>query len=279
MQISKKIKAGIKRFFILLKLGWVWNLLKAAQIQIAKLVFRKGIRRKIGDIDRIYLCHDCRDAALPAAWEIDWWKKLTQEIHPGDTIVDVGAYIGVLTVVLARKAGITGRVLAFEPHPKTAALFKQNLKLNGVSGQVEFFDLAIGQDSRSLLLADKGSISRIIPTTAAGSSDCLNVKSGSLDGILGNRKIDIIKIDVEGYEANVLYGAANLLRRKEGSPRFILIECHPHLWKESGVSSKDMVVFLQDAGYAIEMPGLKAGEELDKLDHHWVIFAAKKISA
>jgi hypothetical protein len=40
-----------------------------------------------------------------------------------------------------------------------------------------------------------------------------------------------------------------------------------------------MVVFLQDAGYAIEMPGLKAGEELDKLDHHWVIFAAKKISA
>lgn len=279
VHIFKKIKAGIKHLFVFLKLSWLWNLLKPAQILILKLVFRKGIKRNIGGIEKIYVCHDCWDSAMPATWEVNWWKKLTQEIRPGDTIVDVGAYIGIFTIILARKTGVTGKVLAFEPHPKSAALFKKNIELNGVSRQVEFFDIAIGQDSKPLLLVDKDSISRIISTAATSCTDCLSVKSSSLDEILQNRKIDIIKIDVEGYEANVLYGARNLLSKKEGHPRFIFIECHPYLWKELGASSKDIVAPLQDAGYTIEMPELKKNKELDNLKHHWVIFASKKISA
>jgi len=96
-----------------------------------------------------------------------------------------------------------------------------------------------------------------------------------LDEILQDRKIDIIKIDVEGYEAKVLYGAKDLLRRKKDYPRFILIECHPYRWKELGVNSKNIMTLLQDAGYAIEMPELEKNKELDNLEHHWVIFASK----
>jgi len=278
MKVFKKIKSGIKSLFSLLRLGWAWNLLRPAQIRFSKIVFRKGLKRKIGDIDRIYLCHDCWDAGMPASWEIDWWKKLTQQIRPGDTIVDVGAYVGIFTIILAKKTGVTGRVLAFEPNPNSADLFKKNIKLNGVSGQVEFFNLAAGRDSQPLLLADKDSISRIIPAAAMRSGDCLSVKSISLDEMFANRKIDLIKIDVEGYEADVLYGAGRLLKKTQGSPRFILIECHPPLWKELGVGGKEIADFLQDCGYAIEMPRLPEGQDLDSLKHHWVIFAAKKFT-
>jgi len=275
MRIFKKIRTGIKHLIVLLKLSRFLDLVETVLILILKLVFRKGIKRKIGDIGKLYVCHDCRNSDMPATWEIDWWKKLTQEIRPGDTIVDVGAYIGIVTIILARKTGITGKVLAFEPHPKNAALFKKNIKLNGVSGQVEFFDIAIGRDSKPLLLVDKGSISHIISSAAPGCTDCLTVKSSSLDEILQNRKIDIVKIDVEGYEANVLYGARNLLRKKESCPRFIWIECHPHLWKELGVNSRDIIVPLEDAGYTIEMPKIEEDKELDNLSYHWVIFASE----
>lgn len=279
MQIFKEIKSRSKRVFLLLKLGWLWGLLRPTQLKISKLIFRKGIKKSFGDIDRIYLCYDCWDADMPAAWEINWWRRLTQEIRPQDTIVDVGAYIGILTIIMARKAGRSGKVVAFEPNPKSLKLFKKNIKLNEVAEQVEFFDLAVGQDSRELALVGQGSITRVIPAATPGGGSYLSVKSAALDEILGNRKIDLMKIDVEGYEASVLYGAKNLLSKKETSPRFMLIECHPHFWKELGVSSKDISAFLEEAGYLIEMPNLQGNQELDSLKHHWVIFAAKKISA
>lgn len=275
MHIFKKLRSGTKHLLILFGLGWLCNLVKSAQIRLLKLFFRKGITRKIGDIDKVHLCSDCLDSVVPKVWEVGWWKKLTQQIRPQDTIVDVGAYVGVFTIIMAKRTGVTGKVLAFEPNPQSVALLKKNIELNGVSGQVEFFNIAVGKDHDSHTLVNHGDISCIVPSAPPGCTDYLTVKSGTLDEMLQNRKIDIIKIDVEGYEANVLYGARNLLSKKEGNPRFIWIECHPHVWKKLGTSSKDILTPLKEAGYTIEMPKLPENKELEDLNHHWVIFAAK----
>jgi FkbM family methyltransferase len=48
-----------------------------------------------------------------------------QEVREGDTIVDVSAYIGVLTIAMAKKIGNTGKVIAFEPNPQSLALLKK----------------------------------------------------------------------------------------------------------------------------------------------------------
>ncbi len=275
MSIVKKAKSGIRHLLVFFKLDWFFNLFASAVIIILDLFFRKGIRKDMRGIGKVYVCHECWNSATPEMHEIKWWEKLIQETKEGDTIVDVGAFIGIFTIILAKKTGKSGKVLAFEPNPKNAALFNKNVKLNAVSGQVEFFDIAISEETKPLLLTSDGPISHIVAGAMPGYGNCLTVKSRPLDEILQGRKIDIMKIDTEGYEANILRGARDLLKKKEGSPRFILIECHPYEWKALGASSKDITAALQDAGYAIEMPQPPENKKLDDLQCHWVIFASK----
>lgn len=275
MSIVKKAESGIRHLFVFLKLTRLSNLFASAGIIILNFLFRKGIRKDIAGVGKVYVCHECWNSTIPGIHEVKWWEKLIQETKEGDTIVDVGAYVGIFTIILAKKAGKSGKVLAFEPNPKNSALFNKNVKLNGVSGQVEFFDIAISEDTKPLLLASDGPTSHIVAEAMPGYGNCLTVKSRPLDEILQGRKIDIMKIDTEGYEANILRGAKNLLKKKEDSPRFILIECHPYEWKALGASSKDIMAALQDAGYAIESPQPPESKKLDDLQCHWVIFASK----
>jgi len=248
-----------------------------AQTLILKLVFRKGLIRNIPGVGEVYICPECRKSgAVPLSFEAKWWERLVQEIRPGDIIVDVGAYVGVLTVIAAKKAGQKGRVLAFEPNPESAALFKKNIQLNGITGQVEFFNLAIGEKNEPLILADQGSKSQIVPSASSGCAKLFKVHSRSLDEALLDRKNDILKIDTEGCEESVIRGAKNLLRRRDGYPRFIYIECHPLKWDEFGVKSKDIIAILEGAGYAVEIPETPKHVGLDSLRGAWVLFAARK---
>ncbi len=269
--LFKRIKLNVKRLMFALRLNWVIDLAKYMPVLISKLILRKGLKKKIGDIGKIYVSFNLRQESLPTQIESDWWARLINEIRPQDTIADVGAYIGIFTVLLAKKTGPNGKVLAFEPNPKSLALLKENVRINGVSQQVEYYNFAIGKGPGQLLLVNEAATSHIVSSDKE--SNCFSVKSSSLDALIGDRKIDLIKIDVEGYENNVIYGARDLLRKKD-APRFIWIECHPYL-KEAGFNSTEIKAQLEDAGYAIEVPALPPDKELDGLDHHWVMFASR----
>jgi len=73
----------------------------------------------------------------------------------------------------------------------------------------------------------------------------------TLDEYFKDRKVNLLKIDVEGFEQAVLEGAVNLLKDKQRRPRAIFIEMHPFAWPVSGASSPGILALLARAGYGL----------------------------
>jgi FkbM family methyltransferase len=142
-------------------------------------------------------------------------------LQPGSVVIDVGANLGEWTVPLARKVGPTGRVLAIEPAPRSAAALESTLAANALR-HAEIVRWAIGGYDGVTQFAvpivtsartDTGT-ARIAPACAG--HDALQIPLRSLDSLAAEydlARLDLIKIDVEGHERRVLDGAAAILDR------------------------------------------------------------------
>jgi FkbM family methyltransferase len=130
-------------------------------------------------------------------------------LRQGDLFADVGANIGSYTVLAS---GVVGcRTVAFEPDPVTASTLERNINLNNMAERVELHISAVGEqngdvrfsiglDTENHVLTDADPTGRYVPMQ-------------TLDrALLDRRRVpDLIKIDVEGYEAEVLRGARAVL--------------------------------------------------------------------
>jgi FkbM family methyltransferase len=143
-------------------------------------------------------------------------EALSSYARPGSAAFDVGANIGIYTVVLAAAIGAGGRVLAFEPAPESVERLRRNLRLNGLSN-VDVLPLAVGASSESvaLYLSDDAachSASAVAAERRGGRS--LTVAASSLDTVwneVRRPQVSVVKIDVEGTELGVLEGASEFL--------------------------------------------------------------------
>ncbi|MEZ2219249.1 FkbM family methyltransferase [Rhizobium sp. RCC_161_2] len=129
---------------------------------------------------------------------------------PEDALaVDVGAYIGNHTLFFSSVLGV--RTLAIEPNPVAFAVLQANVELNGVNGLVELHPLALGA------AAGTGEIVGADATNLGGArflqADRGDIRMASLDDIVGERRVHLIKVDVNGAEADVLRGAAQTIAR------------------------------------------------------------------
>lgn len=152
-------------------------------------------------------------------------------IRPGDTVMDVGANIGIVTVCMANLVGKSGRVHSFEPNPVLAQLLQQVIERNQLHN-VKLHPIAVGSEHSQLELR--------VPTSNAGaaslvrnvgSPDCkaVTVPVKPLSVIAAQESIGslrLIKIDVEGYETEVFRGARGLLQSVR--PDAILFELNEH---------------------------------------------------
>lgn len=149
------------------------------------------------------------DGTLPEPGTLSVLNKL---LIPGGRFVDVGANLGLFSVVASRRVGTAGRVWAIEPTPSTIAALKVTLQLNGVDKIVTLLECAAG--------AEKGEAKLHIGRTCGHNSilplddakDMVDVPVVALDTLLSGERVDVIKIDVEGWEMNVLKGLENTLR-------------------------------------------------------------------
>jgi FkbM family methyltransferase len=131
-----------------------------------------------------------------------------------DTFVDVGANVGIYSL-LASRAVAEGQVLAFEPNPIAAERMRQNLRLNKLDNVV-LQTAAVGTRAGSAALtATLGTADHI----AAGEPSEINTISVSMTtldvAVMGASPVSLVKIDVEGFEVEVLRGASDLLTRDD----------------------------------------------------------------
>ena len=149
-------------------------------------------------------------------------------LRPGDVFYDIGANVGLYSVLVAKTLGARGQVIAFEPEPGAYAHLQDNLELNGVN-IVRAFSKALGARNGSARLygGDENADSSLVgPPTGK------DLGYRAVEMVDGDRFVEAgklpppraVKIDVEGYEYEVLTG----LRRTLGDSACELVCCEVH---------------------------------------------------
>ena len=128
-------------------------------------------------------------------------------LRPSDLFIDIGANIGSYTILAA--ADIKASVMAIEPHPETFALLLQNIAINQAAKRIEALNMALGASKDILKFTKTHDTGNHI--AVPGEKDVAEVSVNTLDNVLYGKVPALIKIDVEGYEAEVLKGATATL--------------------------------------------------------------------
>jgi FkbM family methyltransferase len=150
-------------------------------------------------------------------------RGIQESVEPGHTAVDAGAHIGYFTLLLAKRVGEQGKVIAFEPWPENCQALRENVALNGYRNVVVENKAVGGRSTRVTLRPGRDGP---LPCTGSiGSDEGLEVHSVSLDDYFGERgeKVSFVKMDIEGAEADALEGARATLDRHRP---VLLIELH-----------------------------------------------------
>jgi len=184
-------------------------------------------------------------------------RRLKTLVRPGDTVLDIGAHIGLFSVVAARWVGPGGRVVAFEPSPETRAALVDHLELNRVRDRVDVRGEAIAAvsgaaDFFSVAFSPESTLNPV--HSRLGEASSLRVPVTTIDtfceaNLIGPR---VIKIDVEGLELQALRGAARTIGRARPA---VLVEMHPMNWHEVGESVSSADCLLRSLGCRIEAIG------------------------
>ncbi|MFN2578329.1 MAG: FkbM family methyltransferase [Pyrinomonadaceae bacterium] len=224
----------------------MWNRVRPFYQNVLDRTAPGGILRRINGTDSILVAPSQRD--INETYEPAVWRELMDEVQIGDTVADVGAYRGLYSIAIARRVGSVGRVVSFEPDSKNFSILETHIQLNRVGDTVQPIQAAAGAHMGAVFLSSNLGESHVVAHGQAGASEVICV---TLDSIFASRKVDLIKIDVEGYEEHVIRGAKSLLADEYRSPRAIYIEVHPFAWQAFQSSSESLFELLQALNYQV----------------------------
>jgi FkbM family methyltransferase len=163
----------------------------------------------------------------------------------GDIVIDVGANIGKYTINSGNLVGSDGKVYAFEPSNRPFELLCKSIKENRLENIVFPIQAAVSnkEGKSKLYLSNQEPITSIIFKL---SDNFIEVETTTLDSFINKqklKKVDWIKIDVEGAEYEVLSGAINTLKNYNVNLIFEVLE----------VNKEKVLHFLEDLGYKVSM--------------------------
>lgn len=179
-------------------------------------------------------------------WTVAW---LERTVRPGDVVWDVGANIGVYTLLAARLLGDDGTVVAVEPGYANFAALCDNIVLNGLGEQVVPLPLVLGESARTATLdysdLRAGSALHLVDGSAGGAPYRQPVLVHTVDQVVESFGVEpptLLKLDVDGGEAAVLAGAVAALARSE--LRSVLVEIESELTEDvvSALAEADLLL-------------------------------------
>lgn len=248
--IEGKIKAYFEKNFqyFLNKARWEENLLTGNKYLDKKISQSSTIRCYTDSLlgELIYL----------EKFEEEETKFVSSYLNTGDIFIDVGANIGLFSLIASERVGLEGHVYAFEPHPITCNRLMENVSINNFTS-VSIIPKALS-DKASILsffsYKDRmDAFNSFAPILENYSYDKIDVEAIKLSDFLNElsenvrRKIKLVKIDVEGWEIPVLKGAIDFFSSPNAPA--ILVEFTENNAKVAGFSCQELYDLGVNLGY------------------------------
>ena len=222
-----------------------WPAIFGERLYRKKVEVNPGVYIWAGLIDVIQ-----RNLIVHAQWDPKILRTLKMYLKPGATFLDIGANIGYFTLIASSLVGRSGTVVAFEPSLRAIELLSANLRLNQVQNVV-IYSIAVGKESAL------GTFYQATPNNIGASSLCQLASAVGIERVpvyrlddllepMGFRP-DVVKIDVEGFELDVIRGMEVLLRR---SRPVVLCEVTVEWIINRGQDPNDMLKLMEDLGYS-----------------------------
>lgn len=204
----------------------------------------------------------CWFIRLTGHWDSNEKKILEKIIKKEFNIVEVGANFGVHTLMMAKLVGEKGKIYAFEANPTVSKYLKESIKLNNLSNNITLFEKAAGDvPGESFLEYGIQNIGGGHIVTSKSPST-IKTEIVRLDDVVEEQRIDLLKIDAEGYEFNILKGAKELITRNIDHI-ILMMEFVPSHLKNQKTDPELVIQFLKSHKFSLWRVGKKnLGEPL-----------------
>jgi FkbM family methyltransferase len=185
---------------------------------------------------------------LEGDYEASVERILLSNLRPGTMFYDVGAHIGVFSLIAARNLGVKGSVFAFEPDPANVRRIKEHVARNQLDA-IRIIPKAVSSTDGRLRFqraSFQSSMNRgvLLEDASAPQESTIEVESITLDAVAREHALpSLIKIDVEGSEAAVLQGSEEIFRSAKP-----LLVCEIH----NEQASSDVTRWLLERGYKFQ---------------------------
>jgi FkbM family methyltransferase len=211
-------------------------------------LFAKGVAVKLtsGDVVRL---HPRFLGMRPEVYEPELTNFLVNQVKRAATVLDIGAHVGLHTLMFSRRVGVEGRVLAVEASPANAKLLHKHLDWNDCRN-VQVIEAAIGDREGQAAFTfrpdptDPGGFANSLAYDIGGETATIPVTM--IDTVCAGCEPDLIKIDIEGAELLALRGAHKTLAR---SAPTLVVAIHPDAMRALGTDPAELILFLGGCGY------------------------------
>jgi len=235
------------------------SLIKELSYKIINLItFGRGIKKEIGNTRLRLPARYFR--YFPNDYEKENLKIIDEYIQEGMVVVDVGAHIGLLSAVIAKKLKASGNVYSFEPTPSTFLVLRNTIKINGLENSIRPVQAALSNKSgKTIFYISNNTVdnsnSLVNNRRSDRKEEAVDVVLYSLDDFLKQenvRRLDFIKIDAEGAELQVLRGAQQSIANYHP---LIILAIHPQSIKNFGDSLEEIWDFIHSNKYNAHLEG------------------------
>lgn len=175
---------------------------------------------------------------------------LKSTLRVGDTFLDIGANNGFFSLLASSLVGADGIVLAFEPTISTFRRLNENIKLNCFKN-IKSFNIALGNHKGIVTFYDFGTIDGSNSLVKMRGGRAVKVSMDTLDNILDQHKIkpNFLKIDVEGFEKEVLEGGnESILNSRHIN---LILEYNRHILRKKGEPYSSVIKLLVNNGFEV----------------------------
>lgn len=171
-------------------------------------------------------------------------RRLREEVDGPVRVIEIGANIGYFALSEARTLGERAEIHAFEPDARTLPLLHENVSRNGYGDRVRVIPAAVGPEpgratlrrsshsNRNVLAPDGGNYAEALSLTGETRMvDVWSVDAYCRDQGVAPEEVNVVRMDVEGYETDILRGMRSIL--EADGPLVLFVEIHPHLLSQA----------------------------------------------